>query len=613
MKKIFIYLFASLFLSSCNYLDVVPDDSPTLADEFRNENTAENFVYSIYSFIPQVNHVRNDVDRATTNEMVGANHWTKDYFNFIRFQQGDQNPSSVVNDIWANNYRGIRQAYIFLNNIENVKPLTISQVEYDAKKKVWIAEAKFLIAYFHFYLLEHYGPIVLIDKEIPTTASLEEMSLPRRPYDECVAFIAKLIDEAMVDLPETVDASNLGRVTKVAAQSIKSKMYLTAASPLWNGNAELYSDFKNKDGEQLVNLTFDKEKWKKAMDETQKAISMAEAVGNKLYEYTRTNITNPFDKAVMNTRWQMVDPWNSELIWGYSGKKESDDASSSFQYIAIPIGWRTGAPYGSLAATLTTVELFYSKNGIPADKDPNYDWTNRFQMASGLPAGQETIKLHTEREPRFYAYIGYDRGKYEISSTTRTLLLKAGETNGMKSFTSDHLFSGYAIKKGVHPETRVDATAFTQTNYPFPIVRLAELYLNYAEASANYSNSLDANGLKYINAVRTRAGIPGIFQAYGNIAGADLIKAIQRERMIELMFEGHWSRDLKRWKLAESYYAADRNGLKGLYSRGKTAQEFYKTTVLEKKELIFDKKHYLLPINQTYVNNNVNLVQNPNW
>ncbi|GAA4140260.1 RagB/SusD family nutrient uptake outer membrane protein [Sphingobacterium kyonggiense] len=613
MKKIFIYLFASLFLSSCNYLDVVPDDSPTLADEFRNENTAENFVYSIYSFIPQVNHVRNDVDRATTNEMVGSNHWTKDYFNFIRFQQGDHNPSSVVNDIWANNYRGIRQAYIFLNNIESVKPLTISQEEYDAKKKVWIAEAKFLIAYFHFYLLEHYGPVVLIDKEIPTTASLEEMSLSRRPYDECVAFIAKLIDEAMVDLPRTVDVSNLGRATKVAAQSIKSKMYLTAASPLWNGNSEFYSNFKNKDGEQLVNLTFDKEKWKKAMDETQKAILMAEEVGSKLYEYTKTNITNPFDKAVMNTRWQMVDPWNSELLWGYSGKRESDDANSSFQYIAIPIGWRTGPPYGALAATLTAVELFYSKNGIPADKDPNYDWNNRYQMASGLPAGQETIKLHTEREPRFYAYIGYDRGKYEISSSTRTLLLRAGETNGMKSFTSDHFFSGYAIKKGVHPDTRVDATAFTQTNYPFPIVRLAELYLNYAEASANYSNSLDANGLKYVNAVRTRAGIPGIFEANGNLAGADLIKAIQRERMIELMFEGHWSRDLKRWKLAESYYATDRNGLKGLYSRGKTAQEFYKPTVLEKKELIFDKKHYLLPINQTYVNNNINLVQNPDW
>ena len=611
MKKIVIYILLGLSFTSCDFLDVVPDDTATLNDEFKNENSADKFVVTLYSFLPQVNHVRNDVDRATSNEMVGANHWTKDYFNFLRWQTGDANPSSVVNNIWTTSYQGIRQCYMLLDNVDKAIPMTISASEFEEKKKVWKAEAKFLIAFQHFYLLEHYGPIVLSKGQIGTNATLDEMSQSRRPIGECVAFISSLIDEALVDLPTTVDATAYGRATKAAAQSLKSRLYLIEASPLFNGNSEYYSNFKNKDGEQLIPQTYDKEKWKRVMDETQKAIQLVESSGGKLYEYTKTTITDPFQKAMLNTRWQMVDPWNSELIWGYSGKRESADATSSFQYIAIPIGWRTGAPYGALSATLTAVELFYSKNGIPPENDPNYNWVNRYQFP--IVDGVETMNLHRNREPRFYAYIGYDRGSYEIQGTTRTLQLRAGETNGMKSFTSDHLFSGYAIKKGVNPNTRVDATAYTETDYPYPIFRLAELYLNYAEASVEYSGSLDANALRYINAIRSRAGIPGIFEAYGNISGKELLEAVRRERMIELMFEGHWNRDLKRWKQAQSFYAKDRNGLKGLYSRGNTAQTFYVPTSLEKKEMIFDIKNYLLPINQDYINFNQKLVQNPGY
>ncbi|MEN5086769.1 RagB/SusD family nutrient uptake outer membrane protein [Sphingobacterium faecium] len=610
MKKILISALLAFSMIRCSYLDVVPDNSNKIADDFKNENTANNFVFSCYNFIPNYNNFRQNFNWAMSNELVGANHWTAEWFDFLKIQQGLMNRSTPVLDIWKNCYQGIRQCYIFLDNIENVKPLTISPEEYASKKKSWIGEVRFLIAYYHFVLMQNYGPVVISDHLVPYNATGEEMFQYRASFDECVTKVAAMFDQAIADLPLTVDASNYGRATKVVAQSLKSKMYLIAASPLFNGNAEFYADFKNNNGTQLISQTFDKEKWKVAMTETKKAIEMAESSGNKLYTYNKTSISDPFQQAVMNCRWGMVDPWNSELIWGYSGNRETAGSGGSFQTHVIPIGWRTSTPYGALGPTLTTVEMFYSKNGIPADKDPNYNWANRFNIATG----DETIELHRNREPRFYAYIGFDRGDYEISGTTKKLLLRANELNGMKSFTTDHLFSGYAVKKGVHPNSKVDATQFNITTYPYPIIRLGELYLNYAEASAVYNGTLDADGLSYMNAIRTRAGIKGLYEAYGKaLSGEELLQAVRRERMIELMFEGHWLADLKRWKIAESFFAKDRQGMRGLYDRGKTAADFYRETVLIGKPYIFDRKNYLFPINQTYVDVNHNLTQNPGW
>ena len=81
-----------------------------------------------------------------------------------------------------------------------------------------------------------------------------------------------MFDNASADLPMTVKASNYGRATKVIAQALKARMYLYAASPQFNGNADMYKNFKNKDGQLLMNLTYDKNKWKTAMDECKKAI-----------------------------------------------------------------------------------------------------------------------------------------------------------------------------------------------------------------------------------------------------------------------------------------------------------------------------------------------------
>lgn len=615
-KKILILLAASMLsLHSCNYLDIVPDDTAKLVDGFRNEQTTEGFLYSCYSYLPRYNDARTNFSWLMSNETVGSYHWGTQWFSFLRIQQLEFSADDPVLNTWDNAYKGIRQCHLFLENVDKATAINISKEELEVKKKVWKAEAKFLLAFFHYVILQNYGPAVIVDSRISTDATGTDFAKPRSSYDETVEYIANKLDEAAVDLPLTIAAnSDYGRVTKVIAQAVKSRLYLYAASPQFNGNTD-YASFTNKDGKQLISQSYNKEKWKKAMDETKKAIQLAESVGNKLYEYTKTSISDPFKKAVMNTRWQMVDPWNSELIWGYTGFKENNDAQYSFQSLAVARGWRTGVPYGAISASLESVELFYSKNGLPGEKDPNYDWQNRFTIASG----DETIKLHRDREPRFYAYIGFDRGEYEINNETRILKLRAGETNGLPLQNgvpfegTDQAYSGYTIKKGIHPSTNVSTNSFTVAAYPFPLIRLGELYLNYAEAVANYTGTLDADGTRYIDAIRSRAGIPSLATSYGPLTGTALVEAVQRERLIEMMFEGHSLYDRKRWKTALATYTPNKKGMRGLTTTGITAADFYKPRNLPGRPFVFEARQYLFPIKNEFVKVNENLVQNPGW
>ncbi len=613
IQKLIMILLGFFLLTGCDYLDIVPDDTATLEDAFKDEIKAEEFVYSCYSFLPNYQNYRNNFSWVMSNEFVSSYHWGVQYFSFLQIQQSLYNPSNPVLDIWRDSYKGIRQCYLFLNNIEKVIPITMPTGEFEAKKKVWVAESRFLIAYYHYILLQNYGPVCLVKDEIGLAAPEEEFFLSRTPYDECVEQIAAWMDEAITDLPLTVNASDYGRITKVAAQAIKSRMYLYAASPLFNGNSEYYANFLTKDGKHLISQTYDKEKWKKAMDETKKAIDMAENAGFKLYKYNSSKQLSTFDQAIANARYTMIDKWNSELIWGYSGYKEEtvNDWAPSYQLGVIQNGFRNGTtpPFGGVGPTLTAVEMFYSNKGIPADKDPEFDWNNRLKIAQG----DSTIRLHRNREPRFYAYIGYDRGSYEINGDTVTLYMRFKEQNGCRDLNTDHLYGGYAVKKGVNPNSKATSTTFSLETYPFPLIRLGELYLNYAEACAEYNGSLDGDALRYFNAIREKAGIPDLKTAFGDPSGPTLVEIVHREKMIDFMFEGHWLYDLKRWKKAESFFAPDKEGMRGLCSVGATAEEFYRDYKLIGRPYIFHRKQYLHPINNDDINVNHNLVQNPGW
>ncbi len=637
MKSKIIFFIAVVFWGySCNFLDIVPDDKPTFEDAFKNEQTLEGYVYSCYSFMPWANNFRTNFSWAMSNEFVASYHWGAQYFSFLQITQGMHNASNPVLDVWQDMNKGIRQCYMFFENVDNVRPVVMQPAEFEGRKKIWKAEINFLIAYYHYILLQNYGPVVIIDKTIPIDGSKEDLFRSRSSYDESVEKIAKMFDVAITDLPDKWSRADYGRPTKSVAQALKSRMYLYAASPLFNGNTD-YANFKNKDGKLLMSQVYDHEKWNKALQETKKAIDMAHAQGYKLYEYNKEPIANAFDKAVLTARWKMVDPWNSELIWGYSANKEvATNLVPSFQQLAIPRGFNNGSPpAGGMGASMTAVELFYDKYGKPMEGTPA--WENRMNIvetedATGEP--NHTIQFHNDREARFYAFIGYDGGPYELNDDVyvldmlfrkpRPLMIRNKHVYaGSDDLNQDQIYSGYACKKGVHPSSNAVGSTFTIKPYPFPLIRLGELYLNYAEAAANYLGSLDNDAKKYLDDIRATVALPSFETSYGALSGGDLIKAVKRERMIEMMFEGHWLYDLKRWKDAKEWFAKDRQNMWGLNTAGGTKETFYHgkdapgtvqfPTPLINRPYIFDDKHNFYPIKQTYVDVNHNLVQNPGW
>ncbi|MFV0566234.1 MAG: RagB/SusD family nutrient uptake outer membrane protein [Flavobacteriaceae bacterium] len=609
IKKTLIVAMGSMFLftsNSCSdYLDIVPEDITTLDDAFKTPGAALNFLYSVYGYMPRENDMFDAIGLWGTDEIVTP--WDRSWYYAKRLMKGELNSSDPFFDYWTSSgdidmYDGIRQAYIFLNNIDKAPDFTAAEVR---RMK---GEATFLIAYYHFILLRQYGPIALIDSEISLDAEGEEFYPERRPYDECVDFIAAKFDEATTLLPTNVSSSReLGRINKSIAKAVKARMLLYAASPLFNGNAEFYADFKNVDGvEQMISTSYDENKWVLAANANKDAIDTALGVGHDLFESTITGATEA-EQGTLNYRYSMVEPWNNEVIWGYS--------------IAEPYyGWQRhsmprvdGLAYNGQACSLSMVETFYTENGLPIDVDPNYDAYyagNKLVLAAdGIPV------LHHNREPRFNAVVGYDRGVFEVNEINQVLYMRQGEANGWTTGSANYSPTGYLVKKGVHPQSTITQSNTSLIRYPWPLVRLAELYLNYAEAlNEAYGTARHVEVIQYLDLVRERSKIPGVLASWALVGKTAFTKdemraIIQQERNIELCYEGHRVWDVRRWKQGDTYFNTNAEGLSIQES---AAADFY--TITDAEVRVFESpRDYLFPIRINELEKNTNLVQNPNW
>jgi hypothetical protein len=156
------------------------------------------------------------------------------------------------------------------------------------------------------------------------------------------------------------------------------------------------------------------------------------------------------------------------------------------------------------------------------------------------------------------------------------------------------------------------------------VLRLADLYLLYAEARNETLASPDDSTYMYINMVRLRAGLPKVQDSWSQWStNPDKYKRkegmrdiIHQERMIELAFEGHYYFDIKRWSgsLQRARYdimTLMNTPLKGWNIDGKTTLDYYVTRNVCTPQ--FSLRDYLWPIKESTLTVNGNLVQNPGW
>ena len=623
LKKTALLLIALITYTSCNYLDIVPDEMDREENAFEDPNAALRYIYSCYSYLPQENQ-SGAIDMLTSDEIVTP------FENevFAIFLWGNYTSTSPVISYWNTLYSGLRQCHIFLKNVDKVPGLS-TQLRND-----YAAQAKFLIGYYHYLLIRCYGPIILI-KGDESISTLPENYAARSPLDECIEYACQMLDEAVTDLP-TVRPTiyEYGLATSVAAKAVKAKMLLYAASPLFNGNTEFYANFKNKDNQVLMPLEYDLKKWDNARTAMEEAIIAAKDAGHDLYMTDNYNSNlNPYpeDPIQHRLRYTMLDRGNKEILLAETRPEGLYDLQNK----TMPNGYYA---WNGIAPTWTMLNRFYTKNGLPYDEDPSFKDNNKLEIVTvdasrsvQAKPGQRTILFNLDREPRYYAWVAFQGGYYELMSATNngSYTPDKGYENGrlicdfvvggncsrgesMQSLRANNYSpSGYLSKKGIDPTNAVGGSRTYPNSYPWPVIRLADLYLGYAEACVE-TNDLD-NAKIYLNKVRTRAGIPTVEDSWKNVATLDqnkLRQIVRQERLIEFFLEKQNFWDLRRWKIAEEYYGTK---VKGLNVNATTIENFAQVVTLDFERNFQSPMNYLMPIPIDELNKNENLVNKPGY
>jgi len=599
MKKTFYaILIVSLFGSCKKYLSQVPADNITLAGTFETWATANQFLANVYSKVPNEYGQRDaggsdnaGVWTCASDEAVIT--WPDRVANNINNGSWDAN-SGIANAYWSNYYQGIRAASVFIQNASSIKDISADQV------RQHVAEARALRAIYYFYLMRIYGPVVLMgEAPVPVDANLQ---MPRSPYDSCTNYVASELVKAAADLPvayASLDQDG-GRITKGVALAIRAQALMYDASPLFNGNTD-YAAMKDKDGAQLISQVYDANKWKVAAQAYHDFIAEFVPSVYDLNVETSGGVLDPY----MSCKNAILKDWNKEVIF-----VRVPNSIGPWQYALTP--FHNGAPGGNdsrggtaIDPTQQMVDAFFMANGRSID-DPLSGYQSSGYSTFEAPLDDQARSIYNpwvNREPRFYVNITYSNSLWLNTQNGKIYTDFTYHGNSGHSQTAnDYSRTGYVARKAM------GFGKWDFNNRTEPLLRLAEVYLNYAEC-LNESDPGNPDILKYLNLIRWRAGIP----QYGDPSldapadqGAMRI-ALRKERRVELAFENNRYFDTRRWKIAEQTDGGPMYGLNIDYD----LPAFTNVVVFETR--VFNKQHYLFPIPSNDINNDKQLVQNTGW
>jgi hypothetical protein len=668
IKKISLLLLiiAATGFTSCNkYLDIVPDQITKVEDLFATKTDAKDALAKIYWYLPVLDNI-NETPFLLGDEYVTTRPGIYNAGAVVgqQIMQNLQSSNEPLLGIWEGKgngkhyYVGMRHCDLVLEHVDLVYDMT------DTEKKEMKAQVKFLKAYMAFMLIKQYGPIVIPQYLETDETDPAKLFPPRVSVDSSFNYVIALMKEAIPDLRPKVTISDYGQVDQTVAKSILARVLVYRASPFFNGNTDFFSTFKNIDGKHFFPQKYDRNKWSEAITALEDAIQFCESNGINLYEYSQPTYygfdsafvrTNPDNaKYYYNRRFVLAEPWNTGLIWGRSDffnyRSDVNDVAgrnailSNACNIILPEdieytgAGMTEAGYAAsssqdLAASYQMLERYYTDKGLPIDQDRTYPEANKYRNATvpdknnplyskyiGLmQPGDTVIQLYMNREIRFYADLiftgGYCRThRYKIR--TSMFYNKAGGQNANKN-TDNYLCTGIGIQKMVHPESS-SGHYFTQVRFPYPYIRLADLYLMLAEAYNEYKDEPDEEVWECVNAIRRKYGIPDVEESWGKPEWAitpdkhttklGMRDIILQERAIELAFEGIHYWDMVRYNKATTVFSQP---VTGWNIKGRNQNDFFLLRTIQYRR--FPRASYLWPISVAEMNINSNLVNNPGW
>lgn len=558
----------SMAMTSCKDTldaDKYLEDRVTIESVFTDINQTNGWLSQAFSYL------RDDLSDVRTKEGSFFHCFADDMFygdrdynydpnypymqSYNAIKQGDYDENFGSN-VWYNAYKGIYQASIFIHNIDRNDKLT-EEERLDMK-----GQARFVRAYYYWYLLRRYGPVpIMPDEGADYTLSYEELETPRSSYEEVAEFIGSEMVQACKELQSwsrsqgNTDITSIIRPTRGAALATRALAYIFAASPLANGqlqngqhpggvNDAFAKTLKNKDGKQLLSLTYDESKWARAAAACRDVMEcpahyelyVAGRISNdsqKSTGYPKTIVPpddGDFSNAAWPAGWADIDPYisyrdffngavsleNPEIIFsrGYNtssiGRHQSIDGLATHEMPSTLMGWNCHG------LTQKMVDAYYMADGsdVPgkdseinggdgSDRPQGYTSTRGENAYSNYPPlGPNVSMQYAGREPRFYACVSFNGSYWWDQSTTRTggyqqiwyyrgnttsgSSESSGGNNGYLNANAYYQRTGIGCKKWIHPRdwrTSKDAGDYGNIVQKWePAIRYADILLMYAEA-----------------------------------------------------------------------------------------------------------------------------------
>jgi len=573
---------------------------------------------------------------------------------------------------WATQYQYIRQAQIFLQRAHAIPGSGNTALPEDDVNRMK-DEARFLIAYSYFTLLELYGPVPLVtDIADPQDPNID---YARAPMDAVINYTDSMLGQVITSakLPASIynssnasyNTSEMVRPTLVAAYALRAKLWVYASSKLFNGGFSESLAIKNNDGTPLF-PAYNPEKIKTAKTRLEEFLTYAEGLGHKLHVeyYPGTTEIDPNESV-----YQVFQKYNEEIIWATAKNEYSDPNAQERRSNPIDL-YSSPTNFANISISQESVDAFFMNNGLTIyDKGSGYreDGFTTVNNPTHVNnhADANIYNMYANREARFYATVGYNGKSWHIHANENNNAngvyyqwfgrgKSSGIVGGENWPRAGYLFYKFKNRRIAQGLTSINIpgapgtpfTVYTSWARPSILFRMADFYLYYAEV-LNEIDPSDTRIITYIDKVRERAGIPGYaeMQANGTKTGVmgnhdAQFKAIVQERHVELIGEGQRWFDMRRWMICDQTAAnePDKGGVDGDITRmtgmnmsgfdnvpityGNTTtitkplkdpDSFFNRTQLENRRWV--KQYYWYPVPQIEINKSKGhlLVQNPLW
>lgn len=646
MKRNILKLFCALslicgFASCTDYLDKTPDSTVNADEAFKNFTNFQGYVEEVYNCIPSkesnywcttfnwgedeiLNTGKGDSHETAHFDLGDYRYWYSDPQSFLHSDGLNSTSTDKFSHSLEHAWYCIRKCNLGLENLEKMTDCT------QEEKNIIKGQLLFFRAWWHEELMEFYGGMPYVDTVLDGSQAL---TLPRLSFQECATKCAEDFRAAADLLPNDWDKTVIGkktlgkndlRITKVCALGYLGKVLLWAASPLNNLGAEVGAS-KNGD-----TYRYNVEFAAKAADALAEAISQVNS-GSTPYALAEYKYDNIYDHVASED-----SKTNFSDIFRTTGKGWKQPGSTEAILRAPYIG-ANGSNWNFTKNWGIKINEIVQHDAVIHQPTANY--VNYYGMANGLPlddpeSGFDPTHPFKGRDPRFYHDIVFDGFQYINTTIGREnpdyqfKYVQMYTGSNLRSSSSQGCRTGYYCQKLVpHQANRYDGMyewgGALQCDLPY--MRLADIYLMYAEAGAavqgaNYkSNKCNLTAVDAINVLRDRVEAGHVADKYA-ANQQKFMDEVRRERAVELAFEGFRWNDLQRWLLLTEYP----------YNI-KTSQEFRRVgdfdytkkdprdaevagwsekTILTRD---FTEKHYLLPLKQSDVYLYPEFGQNPGW